>query len=329
MVSARLSGVTASRIIGRHLLPAFTGYIIVDLVISFPYYDPEREALSFVGLGLRPPSITWVGDLTRGRNFAGFDFENLTRKVARQGAWIADLPTIRGPIQAGSPILPRDYSIAQSATDQPVKITLPGPLTITNSTVDAFYNDDAKLGADLAEALNGAVLALAQAGCQHIQIDEPVFARCPDDAIKFGFENLKRCFHGLPDHVMRTVHMCCGYQDHLDQKNFQKADQSAYFQLADAIECSTIDAISLEDAHRHNRLTLLEQFSTTKVFLGVIAIAQSKLETVEAIHARLTAALEHIDANRLLVAPDCGLGYFTCELALQKLQVMVKAAQSI
>lgn len=59
VISARLSGAKAPRIIGRHLLPAFTGYIIVDLVISFPYMILSETALSFVGLGLRPPTISW------------------------------------------------------------------------------------------------------------------------------------------------------------------------------------------------------------------------------------------------------------------------------
>jgi len=119
------------------------------------------------------------------RQFDGFDFDRLTEKAARNGAWVAQLPTIAGPIQFRSPILPRDYQVAQAATDRPVKITIPGPLTITDSTADAFYNDDAKLGADLAAALNQEILALSQAGCQHIQIDEPVFARRPQNHPRF------------------------------------------------------------------------------------------------------------------------------------------------
>ena len=263
------------------------------------------------------------------RNLGGFDFENLTTKSARNGAWVANLPTIRGSIQAGEPILPRDYKIAQAATAQPVKITIPGPLTITNSTVDAFYNNDKKLGADLAMALNAEILALADAGCTHIQVDEPVFARLPQQALDFGFENLERCFHGLPKHVVRTVHMCCGYPDELDQENFQKADQDAYHQLAPAIEASTIQAVSIEDAHRHNDLRLLEDFAITKVIFGVIKIASSQIESVEEISTRLTAALEHINADRLLVAPDCGLGYLSEELLRAKVGNMVAAARAV
>ena len=99
--------------------------------------------------------------------------------------------------------------------------------------------------------------------------------------------------------------------------------------MADAIEASSIDAISLEDAHRHNDLSLLEQFKTTTVILGVVAIAKSRVETVEEIASRLRAALDHIDAARLIAAPDCGLGMLGKELALQKLTNLTAAARMV
>ncbi|UCH26850.1 MAG: cobalamin-independent methionine synthase II family protein [Trueperaceae bacterium] len=263
------------------------------------------------------------------RNFAGIDFENLTRLSLRSGAWVADVPTITGKIEAGEPILPRDYRVAQAASDRPVKITLPGPLTIAGSTANTYYRDEAELGADLATALNREVRALAEAGCRIIQIDEPVFARTPEKALAFGFDNLERCFEGLPEQVTRVVHMCCGYPDRLDQQDFQKASREAYFQLADAIEASSIDAISLEDAHRHFELHLLETFQKTTVIFGSIAIASSRVEPTEEIANRLSQALHHIDRDRLMVAPDCGLGYLTGGLAEQKLRNMVAAANQV
>ena len=59
VVAARLAGAKPSRIIGQHMLPSFTSFIIVDLVISFPYMILSETALSFVGLGLRPPTVSW------------------------------------------------------------------------------------------------------------------------------------------------------------------------------------------------------------------------------------------------------------------------------
>ncbi len=88
-------------------------------------------------------------------------------------------------------------------------------------------------------------------------------------------------------------------------------------------------AISIEDAHRHNDLSLLENFQSTSVILGVIAIAKSRIEPVEEIRARLSTALEHIDADRLIAAPDCGLGILGRDLALKKLRNLGEAAHAM
>ena len=260
------------------------------------------------------------------RHIEGFDFTNLTLKPVRGGTYEANLPTVTGPVSARDTFLVHDWRRAQSFTDRPVKITMPGPMTIWDTNADAYYNDPGKLGADLAVALNREVLALAEAGCKYIQIDEPVFARRPQEALDYGFENLERAFHGCPDQVMRVVHMCCGYPDRLDHPDYPKADREAYLQIADAIEASSIDMVSLEDAHRHNDLKLLEHFRDTMVIFGVVAIAKSRVESVDEIVARLEQALEHIDKNRLIAAPDCGLGLLGRDLSLAKLKNMCTAA---
>ena len=263
------------------------------------------------------------------RNLSGYDFHDLTHQVLRNGAWEAYVPTVRGPIVPSKPIMVADYLVAQSATDKPVKVTLPGPLTICGSTADDFYHDKKALGADLADALNKEILALADAGCTWIQVDEPVFARNPDLALAFGFENLERCFAGVPDNVKRAVHMCCGYPMQLDDEDYEKAHPNVYFELADAIDASSINAISLEDAHRYNDLTLLERFHNTTVIWGSVAIAKSRVETVDEIKTRLKQALDHIDADRLIAAPDCGLGYLTEAMVHAKLRNMSEAAHAI
>ena len=263
------------------------------------------------------------------RHLTGIAFERQTEKTVRAGAWTTMLPTITGPIAPREHFLGRDWRIAQSATERPVKITVPGPLTIADTLVDEHYHDPAALGAALAEALNFEVLALADAGCRHIQIDEPVFARYPRSALGFGVDHLERCFHGLPAAVTRTVHICCGYPEHLDQEDYVKAAPETYFDLAAALEDAAIDAISIEDAHRPNDLALLERFAKTTVILGVVAIAVSRIEAVEAIAGRLRQALEHIDAARLWAAPDCGLAMLPRELARQKLINLCAAAKAV
>jgi len=263
------------------------------------------------------------------RHLEGIDFNTLTEKSLRNGAYVAKLPTITGPIKPRDRFLPHDLRIAQTATDRHVKITMPGPMTIGDTTADAYYEDPVRRGEALADALNFEVKALADAGCRHIQIDEPLFARKPLEALDFGIEHIERAFHGCPSSATRTMHMCCGYPDRLDNPDYPKADHDAYLRLATAVEASSVQAVSLEDAHRYNDLTLLDAFQTTTVIFGCVAIAKSHVETVEDIRARLLAALEHIDADRLIAAPDCGLGLLGRDLARKKLKNLCDAARSI
>ncbi len=192
-----------------------------------------------------------------------------------------------------------------------------------------FYADERQLAFDLAAALNYEIRALAEAGCAYIQIDEPLFARNVERALDYGVECLDRCFDGVANTVTRVLHMCCGYPEHLDDRHYHKADPASYFRLAQAVDASTIGQVSLEDAHRHNDLSLLELFRGSTVILGSVAIAQSRVETVEEIAGRLDAALAHIDRDRLMAAPDCGLAMLGRELAMAKLGNMCVAAKQV
>jgi 5-methyltetrahydropteroyltriglutamate--homocysteine methyltransferase len=263
------------------------------------------------------------------RHLDQIDFENLTEQPVRSGNYTARLPTVRGPVRVAQKFLVRDWRRAQQHTDRPVKITMPGPLTVADTLADTFYQDPAALGKDIAIALNCEVHDLARAGCRHIQIDEPLFARYPGRALDYGIENLERAFHDCPAEVTRTVHICCGYPDKIDREDYPKAPRDSYAQLADTIDESSVMAVSLEDAHRHNDLKLLEKFSRTTVLLGVVAIASSRIETVEEIRERLRLALNHIEPNRLVAAPDCGLGILGRQRALAKLRNLSLAAHSL
>jgi len=264
------------------------------------------------------------------RHLTGIDFDQLTPKKLRNGAYETRLPTITGPIRpSGDPFLIHDFKISQSFTDRPIKMTVPGPLTIADTTADNFYGDATKLGEDLADAINFEVRALADAGCRYIQIDEPLFARNVKEALEFGIDHLIRCFHGLAEGMNRVVHICCGYPSFLDETDYHKADPQAYFDLAEALDAAPIDQISIEDAHRPNDLTLLERFAGSTVILGVVAVAQSRVETIDEIRQRLLTALNYIDRHRLIAAPDCGLGLLGRDLARKKLANLCEAAHSV
>ncbi len=272
------------------------------------------------------------------RSMGGIDFDTLT-PVRMRGTTDTLLPTVTGPIAPGAFPLAEDYRQAQAAADRfaaeqgsagvPVKITLPGPMTIIDSTANTFYGEPAELGRDLAAALNLQVRELAAAGCTWIQIDEPLMARKPAEALAWGIDSLGRCFEGVAPKVTRVVHACCGYPNRLDEEDYPKAPQSSYLELAERLNDAPIDAVSLEDAHRHNDLArLLPLFADTAVILGVVAIARSGIEPVDEIRRRLEEAAELAPAG-LIAAPDCGLGYLSSDQAVAKLTNLCEAARAL
>ena len=206
---------------------------------------------------------------------------------------------------------------------------MPGPLSIIDTTANLHYASERELAFDLADALNFEIRALADAGCRYIQVDEPLFVRKVDAALEYGVECLDRCFDGVPAEVTRVMHMCCGYPGHLDDEDYLKADPKCYSQLARAVDASSVHQVSIEDAHCLNDLALLEKFTDTAVILGVVTIASSRVESVDDIATRLRHALRHIDGERLLAAPDCGLMMLGRELAMAKLGNMCAAAHGL
>lgn len=263
------------------------------------------------------------------RHFTGFDFVNLERRSLRDGAYDTALPAIRGPVSTGRSVLARDYQEAQAAAgDIPVKMTLPGPLTIMDSTANCFYEDERHLAADLAEALNAEVRALIAAGCRNIQIDEPLFARRPEAALDFGISALERAFAGAPNLVTSVVHICCGYPDRLDSCDYPKADRAVYHRLLEALD-GKVDMISIEDCHRHNDLSLFEKFRQSTAIVGFVDIASSRVEDTAAIRARMQDILTVLPQDRLIAAPDCGLGFLSRDKAMAKLRNLVAAARAV
>lgn len=253
------------------------------------------------------------------RHLDGIDFTRLTSRVVRDGTWAAQLPTVVAPITPRGSFLDHDFRLAQSATTRPVKMTMPGPMTIMDTTANEFYRSELEWGHGLAEALGFEVRALVATGCTQIQIDEPVFARYPDAALSYGFELLEVVLADVPADVTTTLHMCCGYPDSLDTDSYPKADMRTYIELAAAVEASSFDAVSLEDAHRYNPIDLFESFTNTTVVLGSAEIASSRVESPDEIAQRVEAVLAAIGEEQLILAPDCGLGMLSRETAIAKL----------
>ena len=262
------------------------------------------------------------------RYLNGVDFNTLTEKVARTGNYKCWLPTITNKISAADPFLVDEWKNNQSLSNKPVKVTIPGPMTITDTIANTYYKSDEEMGYDLAIAINTEIKRLVDAGCKYIQVDEPLFARKPDNALAFGIKNLEKCFDGInQSDVEKITHICCGYPDKIDAVDYPKAPLDSYKKIAKALDSSKIDSVSIEDAHRYNDLSLLKNYKNTKIIFGVIKIASSKIETVEEIENRINETLKFISKEQLIAAPDCGLGHLSRDLAIKKLKIMSLAAK--
>ena len=262
------------------------------------------------------------------RHLEGIDFNHLTEKVARTGNYKCWLPTITNKVSAADPFLVDEWKSNQTLTDKPLKITIPGPMTITDTIANSYYKSDDEMGYDLAIAINIEIKRLVEAGCKYIQVDEPLFARKPQNALNFGISNLEKCFEGINvSNIEKITHICCGYPDKIDAIDYPKAPLDSYNKIAKALDKSIIDSVSIEDAHRYNNLSLLSDYEQTKVIFGVIKIASSSIETEEEIENRINEALKYISKEQLILAPDCGLGHLSRELAIQKLKIMSSVAR--
>ena len=262
------------------------------------------------------------------RHLNGIEFNNLTEKIARTGNYKCWLPTITDKITATEPFLVNEWKSNQSLSNKPVKVTIPGPMTITDTIANAYYKSDEEMGYDLAIAINTEIKRLVDAGCKYIQVDEPLFARKPENALSFGIRNLEKCFKDISENNLEKItHICCGYPDKLDAKNYPKAPIESYKKIFKALDSSIIDSISIEDAHRYNDFNILKYLTKTKLILGVIKIANSKIESIEEIQERINHAKKYISSDQLIIAPDCGLGHLPKKLAILKLKRMVEAVK--
>ena len=261
------------------------------------------------------------------RHIDGIDFDRLTKKIARTGNYECYLPTITKKIKASKKFLVDDWIDNQRFSSKPVKITIPGPLTFSDTISNEYYSSVKEMTKDFAEAINIEIKRLDQAGCKYIQVDEPLFARKPEEALDFGIEQIERCFHGCSKNIEKIIHICCGYPDKLNAIDYPKAPLVSYFDISSALDDSIVNTISIEDAHRHNNLKLFELYKKSKIIIGLIKIASSSIETVDEINERIKLVLEHINKERLIVAPDCGLGLLNRDLAKIKLKNLVAASK--
>jgi 5-methyltetrahydropteroyltriglutamate--homocysteine methyltransferase len=249
----------------------------------------------------------------------GIDLDNPGRTPNRTGGF-STVPRVVGPIRRKHAVEVRDLEFLRANTDRAVKMTVPGPFTMAAQCQDDFYGDEEKLALDYAAAVNAEIKDLFAAGADIVQIDEPWMQSRPEKARKYGVKALNRALEGVSGTT--AVHICFGYAAVVKDK------PAGYSFLAE-FEGSAADQISIEAAQPKLDLSVLQQLPSKTIILGVIDLSDAAVETPATVAGRIRKALPFVPAERIVVAPDCGLKYLPRNTAFGKMRAMVEGANIV
>ena len=255
----------------------------------------------------------------------GVDFANRQR-VRIRNRYDADVPVVKGPVSRRHPIYVDDARFLRAETTRRVKYTLPGPMTMVDTLFDAHYRSREKLAGVFAEILNEEARAIAAAGVDVIQFDEPAFNVYFDEVRDWGVATLERAAQGLP--CTTAVHICYGYgiQANIDWKKTLGAEWRQYEQTFPLLAQSKIAQVSLECANSHVPLELIGLLAGKDVLVGAIDVASERVETPEDVAATLRAALAFVPAGRMVACTNCGMVPLAREVARGKLRALAAGA---
>jgi len=246
----------------------------------------------------------------------GIDVERPGTTLNRSGRPIA-VPRVVGPIRRKNPVELRDLKVLRANTKRKVKATVPGPFTMSKQAQDDYYKDEEALALGYAEAVNAEIKDLLAAGADVVQIDEPWMQQHPDKARQYGLKALDRALDGVTGTI--AVHLCFGYAAVVHDK------PSGYSFLGE-LEGSKAQQISIEAAQPKLDLEVLRELPSKTIILGVIDLADMTVETPQTVADRIRQAFAHVPANRVVVAPDCGMKYLPRAIAFAKMKAMVDGA---
>ena len=252
---------------------------------------------------------------------SGFDYDNLAEKWTRNNRRLAEVGQCVGPIKRVNNLLSKDLEFLKSQTALPVKVTLPGPMTVVDSTFDNYYDDEVKMAMDVAVALNEEALALEKLGVSVIQFDEPVFSRYPDKVVDWGIQALDRCVLGLSK-SKTAAHICYSYP----MPGVPRPIVDSYPVILKALEDSKIDELALEFEASKLDPKLLRLCPSKTIMFGCIDNGTHEIEDPDSIAKKLLVASQHMPAEQIQAAPDCGLLPLPLDIARNKLKAMVAGA---
>jgi 5-methyltetrahydropteroyltriglutamate--homocysteine methyltransferase len=249
----------------------------------------------------------------------GLDIDNPAMVPGRAGGMNA-VPRVVRRVRRMRPVEVDDLLFLRARTDRAVKITLPGPFTMSQQAYNEAYDDEAELAMDLAAAVNEEVHDLFAAGADVVQIDEPWLQSRPEKAREFALPAIDRALEGAPGTT--ALHTCFGYAHVVHDR------PSGYPFLAELGACAA-DVLAIEAAQPRLDVSVLEPLAAKTVIVGVLDLSDPEPETPEVVAERIEAALRVIPPERLQVGPDCGMKYLSRELAFAKLRALVDGARIV
>ena len=246
----------------------------------------------------------------------GIDTDNPGTALDRSGH-PNPVPRVVGKVARRQPVGVRDVEFLRANTGRRIKATLPGPFTMAQQAQNDFYADEEEMALDYAAAVNAEVKDLFAAGADIVQIDEPYMQARPDKARRYGLAALNGALAGVAGTT--AVHICFGYAAIIRQR------PPAYSFLAE-LATSPVRQVSVETAQSNLDCAVLERLPMKTIILGVLDLSDPRIEAPETVARRIRRALVHVPAERIVVAPDCGLKYLPREVAFGKMAAMVAGA---
>ena len=249
----------------------------------------------------------------------GVDLDHPATITSRSGHPIS-VPRVVGKIRRKHPVQVRDLEFLRANTDRSIKITVPGPFTMSQQAENAYYPDAAAMSLDYAEAVRAEIRDLFAAGADVVQIDEPWMQAFPERAREFGLAALNHALDGITGTT--AVHICFGY-------GALVAGRPAGYSFLPELAGSPVLQVSIETAQSNLDCSVLQKLAGKTIILGVVDLGNHQVETPEAVAARIRRALPFVSPDRLVIAPDCGLKYLPRPVAFAKMKAMVDGARLV
>jgi 5-methyltetrahydropteroyltriglutamate--homocysteine methyltransferase len=246
----------------------------------------------------------------------GIDIDNPGTALDRSGH-PNPVPRVVGKIRRKHPVEVADLEFLKGHTSRSVKMTVPGPFTMSQQAQNEYYPSEEEASLDYAAAVNEEIKDLFAAGADIVQIDEPYMQARPEKARKYGLRALERALDGVSGTT--AVHICFGYAAIIHER------PSGYSFLPELSGC-TCHQVSIETAQSKLDCAVLERLTGKKIMVGAIDLSDMTVETPELVAARIRRALPYVKPENVIIAPDCGMKYLPRDVAFGKMRAMAGAA---